>query len=194
MSRIVALLERARRLGASEAVLLAAEAVLVKDDLAARCREPRCENYGQSLGCPPHVAGPEVFREWLAGYREVLFFRLEVPSEVLYSSDNLELFQLLHEVAAGIEREARGLGWPKAQAFAGDSCKRLFCAEDRACQALTPGGACRFPALARPSMSGFGIDVAHLMGMAGWERAMGKLAGTGEVSKTASVCGLVLLG
>jgi predicted metal-binding protein len=43
------LLEHARRLGASEAVLLATEEVVVKEELAARCREPRCENYGLSF-------------------------------------------------------------------------------------------------------------------------------------------------
>ena len=47
-----ALLEKARRLGASAAVILPAAAVVVRDELAGRCREPRCENYGLSRGCP----------------------------------------------------------------------------------------------------------------------------------------------
>lgn len=188
------LLEHARRLGASEAVLLATEEVVVKEELAGRCREPRCENYGLSPGCPPHSGGPQGFRRLLNEYQRVLFFHIEVPAPVLYSSDNRELFQLLHEVAAGIEEEARHLGWNRARAFAGDSCRRLFCADLKECPALSPGGVCRFPRLARPSMSGYGIDVGHLMRRAGWEQKMGKLAGDGGQGGTASVCGLVLLG
>lgn len=189
-----ALLEKARRLGASAAVILPAAAVVVRDELAGRCREPRCENYGLSRGCPPHTAGPEGFRQLVAGYDRALFFHIEVPSEVLYSSDNLELFQLLHEVAAGVEDEARKGGWDRAQAFAGDSCKRLFCAAESECRALRPEGRCPFAHLARPSMSGFGIDVGQFMKQAGWERQMGRLAGTDSAGSTASVNGLVLLG
>lgn len=187
------LLDQALRLGATEVRLLSAREVQVKDELAARCREPRCENYGRSIGCPPHVAGPRGFRELLDGYEQLLFLRIEVPGEVLYSSDNRELFQLLHEVTAGIEAEAIALGWPRARGFAGDSCKRLFCEDEWECQALSANGSCRFPQLARPSMSGFGVDVGHLMRLAGWERTMGKLAGNEQVGSTASVCGLVLL-
>jgi len=194
MGNIADLLDHARRLGASEAVLLATEELEVKEELAARCREPRCENYGLSPGCPPHSIGPLGFRRLLQEYARVLFFHIEVPAKVLYSSDNRELFQFLHEVAAGIEEEAHHLGWSRARAFAGDSCKRLFCEERKVCPALSPGGACRFPRLARPSMSGYGIDVGHLMRRAGWEQKMGKLAGNGGQGGTASVCGLVLLG
>lgn len=194
MAKTANLLERARRLGASEAVLLATEELVIKEELAARCEEPRCDNYGLSPGCPPHTSGPQGFRQLLTEYERVLFFHIEVPAHVLYSSDNRELFQFLHEVAAGIEGEACHLGWNRARAFAGDSCKRLFCEDEKECPALSPGGACRFPRLARPSMSGYGIDVGHLMRRAGWQQAMGKLAENEPVGGTASVCGLVLLG
>ena len=194
LQREDALIEKARRLGASAAVILPARAIAVRDELAGRCRQPRCENYGLSRGCPPHTAGPDGFRQLLVGYGKALFFHIEVPSEVLYSSDNWELFQLLHEVAAGVEGEARKGGYERAMAFAGDSCKRLFCADDVSCRALLPEGRCPFAHLARPSMSGFGIDVGHLMKQAGWERQMGRLAATDSADSTASVCGLVLLG
>jgi predicted metal-binding protein len=193
MANIAELLEHARRLGASEAVLLLTEELVIKEELAARCLEPRCDNYGLSPGCPPHTSGPHGFRQLLTGYEWILFFHIKVPAHVLYSSGNRELFQLLHEVAAGIEGEAHYLGWSRARAFAGDSCKRLFCEEQKECPALSPGGTCRFPQLARPSMSGYGIDVGHLMRRAGWDQRMGKLAGDGGQDGNASVCGLVLL-
>jgi predicted metal-binding protein len=194
MAKTADLLELAMRLGASEAVLFSSEELVIKEELAARCLEPRCDNYGLSPGCPPHTDGPQGFRRLLTEYEHVLFFHIEVPAHVLYSSDNRELFQLLHEVAAGIEEEAHHLGWNRARTFAGDSCKRLFCEEQKECPALSPGGACRFPRLARPSMSGYGIDVGHLMRRAGWQQAMGKLAENEQIGGTASVCGLVLLG
>jgi predicted metal-binding protein len=188
------LLERATLGGASDAVLISPRDILINDELAERCVLPRCENYGLSAGCPPHTTGPEGLRKFLTNCQRALFFRLDVPAEVLYSSDNRELFQLLHEVAAGVEREAVRLGFAQAAAFAGGSCRQLFCYEKRECRALLAGGRCRFPEVARPSMSGFGIDVGHLLRLAGWANRLGKLGGDGQEQGTTSVCGLVLLG
>lgn len=188
------LLERATLNGATDAVLISPQDILVTDELAERCSLPRCENYGLSAGCPPHTTGPEGLRKLLKNCQGALFFRIDVPAEVLYSSDNRELFQLLHQVAAGVEREAVRLGLAGAEAFAGGSCKQLFCNEKRACRVLDVGGSCRFPEVARPSMSGFGIDVGHLLRLAGWANRLGKLAGGDQGQGVASVCGLVLLG
>lgn len=53
------------RAGATEAAIVAAKDIVVEDELAERCRQPRCENYGLSRSCPPHVAGPVAFRKEL---------------------------------------------------------------------------------------------------------------------------------
>jgi predicted metal-binding protein len=188
------LLKKATLGGASGAVLISPRDILISDELAERCCLPRCESYGLSAGCPPHTTGPEGLRKLLTNCQHALFFRIDVPAEVLYSSDNRELFQLLHEVAAGVEREAVRLGLTGAAAFAGGSCRKLFCYEKRECRALIAGGSCRFPEVARPSMSGFGIDVGHLLRLAGWANRLGKLGGDGLERGITSVCGLVLLG
>jgi hypothetical protein len=60
--------------------------------------------------------------------------------------------------------------------------------------ALVAEGSCRFPEVARPSMSGFGVDVGHLLRLAGWANRLGKLGEDGREQGTTSVCGLVLLG
>ncbi|HBG18020.1 MAG TPA: hypothetical protein DDY32_01700, partial [Desulfobulbaceae bacterium] len=65
-----------------------------------------CENYGLAKSCPPHVAGPAAFRKLLESFRQAIFFKIDVPSDVLFSSESCEVFQLLHEVASGIERSA----------------------------------------------------------------------------------------
>ncbi|RJR54419.1 MAG: DUF2284 domain-containing protein [Desulfobacteraceae bacterium] len=186
-------MEEAKKAGATELAVLAAESIVAEDDLARKCREPRCENYGLSRSCPPHVAGPAAFRKLLEEYSHAVFFRIDVPSDVLYSSESREIFQLLYEVAAGIERSAVRMGFPAARAFAGGSCKKIFCRDQRECRALTGKGDCRNPAHARPSMSGFGINVAKLFQAAGWTM---NIAARDSISKTdhsASVCGLVLI-
>jgi predicted metal-binding protein len=188
------LLKGACLAGATKAVIVAAKDIVVEDELAERCRLPRCENYGLSKSCPPHVGGPAALRKQLESYQQALFFRVDVPSEVLFSSDNRELFQLLHELAAGVEQSAIKQGMVRARAFAGDSCKRIFCHEQAVCQALSALGKCRHPQSARPSMSGFGINVAELLRRVGW---WGTLAGNrdpeGEMAAITSIYGLVLL-
>lgn len=179
--------------GATKAALVAAKDIVVTDELADRCLQPRCENYSLSMSCPPHVAGPAAFRKQLEAYEQALFFKIDVPPEVLYSSENRELFHLLHEVAAGIEQSAVKLGLERARAFAGDSCKRVFCYDWLDCQALSPLGKCRHPQSARPSMSGFGVDVAALLQSAGWNVGAQKPGTGGESETTTYVCGLVLL-
>jgi predicted metal-binding protein len=179
--------------GATEAAVVAAEDIVVEDELAERCRQPRCENYGLSRSCPPHVAGPVAFREELKRYRQALFFRLDVPSEILFSSDNREVFQLLHEIASGVEQVAVRWGCERAKAYAGGSCKSIFCHDQPLCQALAAPGKCRNPQTARPSMSGFGINVAKLLRSVGWRQEIGSREKFGNSEKSSFVCGLVLL-
>jgi predicted metal-binding protein len=187
------LLQGACLAGATKAAILAVKDIVVEDELADRCRRPRCENYGLSRSCPPHVAGPAAFRETLEAYEQALFFKIDVPAEMLYSSDSRELFQLLHEIAAGVEQSAIRLGMAHAKAYAGDSCKRVFCHDQTDCQALMDPKKCRHPQSARPSMSGFGVNVAKLLRSVGWATGASDRGTGGEVPKTTYVCGLVLL-
>jgi predicted metal-binding protein len=183
----------ARTLGASHAAVIPAEAIPVEDHLAALCLEPRCPGYGLSASCPPHVSGPSGFRETVKDFRCALVFKIEVPREILLSSERREVFQLLHEVAAGIEAEAKERGHTRSRAFAGGSCKGLFCAEEAGCRVVEEGGACRNPDRARPSMSGFGIDVSRLMEAAGWPMNRADQE-AGDAADAGTVSGLVLLG
>jgi predicted metal-binding protein len=188
------LVSLARSLGATRAAVIPADAVTVEDDLAGLCREPRCPSYGVSASCPPHVSGPSGFRQLLEGFRHAVVFKIEVPREILLSSERREIFRLLHEVAAGIEAEAKKRGHSRSRAFAGGSCKGLFCAEEAGCRVVDEGGPCRNPDRARPSMSGFGINVSRLMAAAGWPMNRTVPAGEGDAPETGTVSGLVLVG
>jgi predicted metal-binding protein len=191
--KLKALIQDAQQFGASEAKIISARDIVVDHHLADMCREPRCENYGLSKSCPPHVSGPFVFKQVLEKFNQAIFFKIDVPSEVLYSGERREVFQLLHEIASGIETSAVKMGFVDAQAYAGGSCKKIFCHNHGECLALSEKGKCRNPQHARPSMSGFGVDVAKLFKTAEWK--MNWTAHDTDSTETpmANVCGLVLI-
>ncbi|MCF8029135.1 MAG: DUF2284 domain-containing protein [Desulfobacteraceae bacterium] len=187
------LVREALELGATAAAVISADQIVVDESLADKCRNPKCINYGLSKSCPPHVAGPSAFKELLETVSRAIVFKIEVPSEVLYSGQNLELFQLLHETAAGIEQAAIRMGFSGARAYAGNSCKKVFCADYLECRALGEDGQCRNPDRARASMSGFGVNVAKLYAAAGWERkGVTHETDSGSI-RMDSICGLVLI-
>ncbi|MCP4627428.1 MAG: DUF2284 domain-containing protein [bacterium] len=192
-TKLIELTQDARKLGASEATIVSTRDIMVDDNLADKCREPGCENYGLSKNCPPHVAGPSAFRKQLEKFSRGIFFKIDVPSKILLSNEHLDLFQLLHEIAAGIEQSAVKMGFADAQAYAGGPCKKIFCRDHLECLALSEEGQCRNPQYAKPSMSGFGIDVARLFETAGWVMRWVSHDNDSTTTEMANVCGLVLI-
>lgn len=188
------LIRLACRLGASDARIIPSSDISVEDDLANLCIEPQCENYGLAASCPPYVSGPSGFRELLKNFEQAMVFKIEVPSEFLFSSERQEIFRLLHEIAATIEQSAIQMGYRHSKAYAGGSCKRLFCEDHAECRVLGEGGECRNPEYARPSMSGFGIDVSKLMQVAGWTMQRSTEKTPQDKASTGTVCGLILIG
>ena len=179
--------------GALDVAVILPEVISVEEALARICREPGCSNFGLSPSCPPHVSGPQGFRGWLKKASHALFIRINVPTDRLYSYERREIMMLLHETVAAIEKKALQLGYSGAKAFAGDSCKNIFCYEHPDCRVLAGGGKCRNPQSARPSMSGFGVNVSKLIKAAGW--AVSEDAGEKDSTNTsmAAVYGLILL-
>lgn len=189
-TRCEALIELACQSGATAATVIDAGDIVLRDDLAALCTADQCEHYGQAPSCPPYVGGPEDFRKRFGAFSKAIVIRIDVPTEILLSSQRREVMRLLHEIAAGVERAAAAMGWADAAALAGGSCRHLFCFDSSDCAVVDGDGDCRHPDGARPSMSGFGIDVTRLMASAGWSLSR---AGEGE-APTAPVVALVLLG
>ena len=186
------LLEKAMTLGASEAAVVQAGQIRVQEKLAELC-VTGCPNYRASASCPPAVEGPAAFRAWVMECRQAVVVRIDVPMSVLLSSERSEFMALLHEVVSGVESLAHTYGYVQSRAFAGGSCKELFCSSYPDCQAITTEKGCRNPAVARPSMSGFGIDVGQLMHLAQWPDK--QLHHTTESSEAMSwIAGLILIG
>ena len=188
------LIKQACRSGASGATAISTGDIYVEDDLANLCREPRCESYGLSTSCPPHVSGPSGFRELLKSFKHAIVIKIDVPLEILLSSERSDIMKLLHEIVAGIEQAAVKTGYTSSKAFAGGSCKKIFCHDYEACRVLTEGGECRNPRYARPSMSGFGINVSKLMKVAGWTMNRYNSEADPDTASTAPICGLILIG
>lgn len=186
------LFEVAYASGVSDAAIIPAGQIIVDISLADKCREPRCPNYGLSKNCPPNTSGPSGFKKILETFSQALLFKIDVPFDILYSSENREVFQLLQEIAAELERTAVKSGFTNAQAYAGGSCKRIFCYDYDECLALSEKHKCRNFEHARPSMSGFGINVAKLYEAAGWTMTW-RTDNADATTRMGSVCGLVLI-
>lgn len=187
------LLRLARYMGATDAAVISTDCILIEDHLAGLCLKPRCPSYGMSASCPPYVSGPAGFQALVKEFHNALVFKIEVPSNVLLSCERRDIFRLLHEIAAAVEQSAVQAGYARSQAFAGGSCKELFCPDEAECR-VTAGGLCRNPERARPSMSGFGIDVSRLMEGAGWPMNRAASSDRADSPSTGTLSGLVLIG
>ncbi len=184
---ILKLIDFILKSGASDAVVFKVDDIETKKSLAEQCIEPKCENYGLSKNCPPYIDSYEVFKEKLKQFDKCIFFKIDIPKSILFSSDNVEVFALLHEIASQSEHFAIKNGFQSAKGYAGGSCKVVFCYDYPECSAISAKKMCRFPESVRESMSGFGIDVGKLAKKAGWKN---NLFSDEEIS---SVYGLLLL-
>ncbi len=180
--------------GASSAKAISSSDILVENKLADFCHTPRCENYGLSPSCPPHVAGPSEFRKLQAMIHHAIVVRIVVPSAALFSNERREIMELLHEILAGIEQAAIKMDYSHSQAFAGGSCKKIFCPDHAACRILSENGECRYPQVARPSMSGFGVNVSELMKVCGWPANINTREAASDPDAMTWVAGLTLVG
>lgn len=161
--KIAELVQIALSSGATGAGVVSPDDLSVEDALADLCRRPRCKNYGLSASCPPHVSGPAGFRELKKRIQQGIVVKIDVPESLLFSDQRADILRFLHEMVSGIERNAIEMGYPESGSFAGGSCKALFCPNHPTCRVISEQGPCRHPESARPSMSGFGLNVAKLL-------------------------------
>ena len=181
-------------LGASDAKIISPDVIKVEDRLADLCKPPGCGNYGLAPGCPPHVSGPSGFRELQKRALAAVAVRIIAPAAALLSCQRTEIMRLLHEITAGVEQAAAGAGYDNSKAFAGGSCKKIFCDDQPVCRLLPEGGPCRYHPHARPSMSGFGINVSELMKACGWPADIHIQGSKADSEPMSWVAGLILIG
>lgn len=186
--------QEAKRLGANACAIISSKEIQVKENLAAICNgEYTCPNYGLAASCPPNVEGPVEFRKWQAKSEYSITVKIELPTSVLFSDERNGIMQLLHKIVSAVEQKAVELGFKKSKAFAGGSCKQLFCGDQEKCCVLAENKPCRHMEFARPSMSGFGIDVTQLMVSSGWASQKAKNDNSSNKDELSWLAGLIML-
>ena len=192
--RLTHLIQEAKRLGATSSACILSKEIQVKDTLAALCNgEYTCPNYGLAASCPPYVEGPVEFRKWQAKSKHSITVKIELPTSVMFSDERKGVMQLLHQIVAIVEQKAIETGFEKSKAFAGGSCKELFCEDQEKCCVVAENKPCRHIESARPSMSGFGIDVTQLMLSSGWPAQKAEKPNFSHKEATSWVAGLIML-
>lgn len=183
------LLELAMSLGSSAVTIVDGKNIQIDNQLADLCLETKCPNYASSPTCPPHVEGPDWLKKHIRKTSQAILIEIEVPQDLMYSDKRREISKLLHFIVIQIEQAAHQKGLGQSTAFAGGSCKSIQCSEHASCNVLKGDGYCRHPDLSRPSVSGYGINMNHLLKNAGWL----KTSNDSSVL-TSSRYGLVLIG
>ena len=190
--------QQALALGASDAKIITSDAVLVDERVRGKCIYPRCNGYGTSANCPPYAMSLDETRKLLNKFTYGVFIKLDVPPEEvagieardkrLYARSSAKN----NEIVSKIETDAFFDGYHLAIAFAGGSCKNLFC-PDKDCSALALGGVCRQPLRARASMEAVGMDAFTMAARVGWDiYPIGAATSPSEVSHGTRL-GLVLI-
>jgi len=150
--------EVAKRNGATDARIMSAEKVVVRNWVRLKCQFG-CDDYGRRLTCPPYSPTPEEFRKILSEYRWVMIMQFggspsgNVNEVVAYMNS-------VHERSVRVEREAFLQGFYAAFALASGPCPN--------CSPCNIEG-CKNPFVARPSMEGCGVDVYSTVRNAGFE-------------------------
>jgi predicted metal-binding protein len=183
------LLELAMSLGSNAVTIVDSISIQIEEQLADLCREARCPNYGLSPTCPPHIKGPVWLKKYIRKTPQAILIEIRVPQELMYSDQRKEIGKLLHFIVIQVEQTAREKGLVKSISFAGGSCKNLQCSEHASCNVLHGDGNCRYPNQSRPSVSGYGINMNHLLTHVGWSQN-----NNDSSIPTSSRYGLVLLG
>jgi len=180
--------------GASDAKVIDPNDICIENDLADFCDPTECEHYALAPSCPPHVSGPSGFRRLQKSATHALVIRISVPTTTLFSDERRDIMRRLHQITAEVEQAAMKAGYPASKAFAGGSCKTIFCYDRTACRVLSKEAECCYPQYARPSMSGFGINVSKLMKTCGWPSDHTIRRSGTDPDSMSWVAGLVLIG
>ena len=179
------LCQKARGLGASEAMPVLASDIVVDKRTILKCLVPICSHYGVDLTCPPSVLPLSQFREILSCYKDAILIKVDIPLSnerdnadgkeqpvtpgPQYLDAAREAQKRLHEIVCQIESMCMAGGYHFAAGFIGGSCP--LCEE---CVGVKSGLPCRHPFRARPAMEAMGIDVIATAKKAGLQLGFGQ--------------------
>ena len=192
------LCQKAKDLGASEAVAIPVADIVLDERTLLKCLVPLCSHYGVDLMCPPNVLTVSKFRDILRCYQSALLIKVDIPAsnlpggggkkrkqsgapEAEYMDTTRGTRKKLHEVVCQIESLCLEGGYHFAAGLIGGSCP--LCEE---CVGVKSELPCRHPFRARPAMEALGIDVMATVEKTGFHLSFGQ-------SDSRSWIGLVLV-
>ena len=189
----------AKELGATDAVRISTDFIIVDERVRAKCYSPRCPDYGTNLNCPPHFDWDlEQTIKIISKYKYAVFIMLEVPPEEQTGKDYLSPKHKLpgarkmYEIVAKVQSAAFYDGYPFALGFAGGpSCKRVFCSGVE-CKGIK-GEGCRMALKSNPTMHSAGMDAYSMAAKMGWKiYPIGKTTDSSQITHGLEL-GLVLI-
>lgn len=178
--------KEALKLGADDAVVLPADAVITDPRVRFKCMVPRCYMSGECAHCPPHGYSLDHVKEVVESHRWGVFFRVKVPGSVIAAKDiaksinsgimdpyghtmNLGAhYILVFTITKLLQQKAVDLGMKTGAGFAAGNCRDALCHLRPVCRRLS-GGPCRHPGLSSPSMESCGMDAFRMAAEAGWD-------------------------
>jgi len=186
-SFIESLCRKAEDLGASEAVALSVDDIVLDERTRLKCLVPVCPDYGVNLMCPPNLPPISKFKEILSCYHKAILMKMLIPlsgvprnsrekrgetsapptAEDMASVDSAQ--KKLHQVVNRVEALCFAAGYHFAAGFLGGTC--CLC---RKCVGISSGLPCRYPLKARPAMEAMGIDVVATVKKAGLQLSFGQ--------------------
>ena len=200
----------ARGGGAEDALVIAADDVIIDPRVRFKCMIAPCYQCGVCSNCPPHGYSIQDVRSKVAGYEKAVFFRVAADQSYISApgiSRCLEArvfddegalvivgtyYLLVYQIVALIEKRARELDYEPLGFAAGD-CREVLCFFHPGCRAIKNKEKCRHPDLSRPSMESSGMDVFAMAAKVGWDiYPLGGSSRPGDAPR-ASLLGLVLV-
>jgi len=140
MEDLKTLVERAKKLGATDAKPIRTDVVAVRNWVRLKCRYG-CGGYGKRFTCPPYSPTPDETRKVVQEYTWGVLSMFKGFPRIS-----------IHKFAFEMERTAFLMGYHAAFAFASGPC-------DLCTECNIKEGFCRHPRMARPAMEACGIDV-----------------------------------
>ncbi len=196
-SFIASICQKAKDLGASQAVAIPAADIVLDERTLLKCLVPLCSHYGVDLMCPPNVLPVSKFKEVLKCYHSATLIKLDIPLSDLpesgwkeeemgrpraeYMNTVLDAKKRLHEIVCQVESLCFEEGYHFAAGLLGGHCP--LCNE---CVGIKSALPCRHPFKARPAMEAMGIDVVATAKKAGLNLSFGQ-------NKSISWVGLVIV-
>ena len=132
------------------------EKIVPKRSIRLKCAAPLCEYYGTCKVCPPNIPSIDEFEAALKEYSQafVVLYR-EKFDDIKKYDENHEAELKLSAAVATLEYVATREGYYQALGLQVGGCKL--------CDTCSPPGErCRHPYKARPSPTGFGLDLTEI--------------------------------